>query len=153
MSCACANPATGLGFEFSRVNANFFQACTDKAWQSSAAGLRMPNPQCSLGYTFHHIYCVCNHIPLFLLHLVHFCLSPPHVRRSKVIGLATASEGEDPDFKEKPQPDHPFWHVQRRSQGQVNNGHINTGNPRRFFQGPVTGKKIKTNKKKPHTSF
>lgn len=33
----------------------------------------------------------------------------------------------------------------------MNNGHINTGNPRRFFQGPATGKKIRTKKKKtPH---
>lgn len=33
----------------------------------------------------------------------------------------------------KPSAYHPFWHVQRRSQGQANNVHINTGNPRRFF--------------------
>lgn len=29
----------------------------------------------------------------------------------------------------------------------MNNGHINTGNPRRFFRGSVTGKRIKTKKK------
>lgn len=82
--------------KFSRVNANFFQACTDKALLQG----RMPHPQCSLGYTFPHIYCVCRHVPLFLLHLAHFCLSPPHIRGLKVISLATASEGEDPNFKE-----------------------------------------------------
>lgn len=95
MSCACANPATGLGLArfpeptltFSRHALTKLDRALLQAYVCHILGVAWP-------ILFPHISRVCRHVPLFLLHLVHYCLSPLHVRELEVISLATASDGE-----------------------------------------------------------
>ncbi|KAK5929713.1 hypothetical protein CgunFtcFv8_010928 [Champsocephalus gunnari] len=71
---------------FSSLNTNFFQACTDNAWQTPV-GLKLPPDPRSRRWHTYITRCKEDWIHLF------FC---PHYRHSKLSVWAT---GEDTDFK------------------------------------------------------